>query len=47
MVLWAYAELSYEQIATVMRLSIGTVKAHLAQARQQVAQRVASQDPTV
>jgi len=35
-VLWAYHELTYEQIAVVMRLSIGTVKAHLAQARQQL-----------
>jgi RNA polymerase sigma-70 factor (ECF subfamily) len=29
-------ELSYEEIAKVMRLSIGTVKAHLAQAREQL-----------
>lgn len=35
-VLWAYHELTYAQIAVVMRLSLGTVKAHLAQARQQL-----------
>ena len=35
-VLWAYHELTYKQIAVVMRLSLGTVKAHLAQARQQL-----------
>lgn len=35
-VLWAYYELTYEQIAVVMRLSVGTVKAHLAQAREQL-----------
>lgn len=35
-ILWAYRELSYEQIAVVMQLSIGTVKAHLAQARSQL-----------
>ncbi|MDH3402901.1 MAG: RNA polymerase sigma factor [Acidobacteriota bacterium] len=40
-VLWAYRELSYEQIAVVMRLSIGTVKAHLAQARRQLETLVA------
>ncbi|MEM9557570.1 MAG: RNA polymerase sigma factor [Acidobacteriota bacterium] len=36
-VLWAYHELSYEQIATTLQLSIGTVKAHLSQARRQLA----------
>jgi len=36
LVLWAYRELTYEQIATVMQLSLGTVKAHLAQARRQL-----------
>lgn len=36
LVLWAYQELTYEQIATAMRLSLGTVKAHLAQARKQL-----------
>lgn len=41
MVLWAVQELSYEQIAVVMRLSIGTVKAHLAQARRQLESLVA------
>lgn len=35
-VLWAYHGLTYEQIAGVMRLAIGTVKAHLAQAREQL-----------
>jgi RNA polymerase sigma-70 factor (ECF subfamily) len=35
-VLWAYHGLTYEQIATVMRLAVGTVKAHLAQAREQL-----------
>ncbi|MCB1034518.1 MAG: sigma-70 family RNA polymerase sigma factor [Acidobacteria bacterium] len=34
--LWARHELSYEQIASVLRLSLGTVKAHLAQARAQL-----------
>lgn len=34
--LWAYRGLTYEQIATTMRLSLGTVKAHLAQAREQL-----------
>lgn len=43
-VLWAHHELTYDQIATVMRLSIGTVKAHLAQARQQLTERISSQD---
>lgn len=36
LVLWAYRRLTYEQIATVMRVSLGTVKAHLAQARKQL-----------
>lgn len=36
LILWAYRELTYEQIARVMRLSLGTVKAHLAQARKQL-----------
>lgn len=36
MLLWAYHELSYEQIATVMQLSLGTIKAHLSQARRQL-----------
>lgn len=35
-ILWAYQELTYEQIAVVMQLSVGTVKAHLAQARRQL-----------
>jgi len=35
-ILWAYHELTYEQIAVAMRLSIGTIKAHLAQAREQL-----------
>nr|XP_061811983.1 ECF RNA polymerase sigma-E factor-like [Nerophis lumbriciformis] len=35
-VLRIYHELTYEQIAGVMRLSVGTVKAHLAQARKQL-----------
>lgn len=39
-ILWAYHELTYEQIAVVMRLSIGTIKAHLAQAREQLARLV-------
>ncbi|MCG8460347.1 MAG: RNA polymerase sigma factor [Holophagales bacterium] len=43
MVLWAYHELTYEQIARVMQLSLGTVKAHLAQARRQL--EVLLQDP--
>lgn len=36
MTLWAYHELPYEKIAAVLQLSVGTVKAHLAQARRQV-----------
>lgn len=36
MVLWAYHGLTYEQIARVMRLATGSVKAHLAQAREQL-----------
>jgi len=36
LILWAYRELTYEQIAQAMRLSLGTVKAHLAQARKQL-----------
>jgi RNA polymerase sigma-70 factor (ECF subfamily) len=36
LVLWVYHELTYEQIAVTMRLAIGTVKAHLAQAREQL-----------
>lgn len=36
LVLWAYQGLTYEQIAAAMRLSLGTVKAHLAQAREQL-----------
>jgi len=35
-ILWAYHELTYEQIAVAMRLSVGTIKAHLAQAREQL-----------
>lgn len=35
-VLWAYHGLTYEQIARTLRLAIGTVKAHLAQAKQQL-----------
>ena len=34
--LWAYHGLKYEQIAAVLGLSLGTVKAHLAQARKQL-----------
>lgn len=41
-ILWAYHDLTYEQIAVAMRLSTGTVKAHLAQARQQL-ERFAAQ----
>lgn len=44
MILWAYHQLSYEQIATVMRLSVGTVKAHLNQARRQLARKIASSE---
>jgi len=36
LVLWAYQGLTYEQVAAAMRLSLGTVKAHLAQAREQL-----------
>lgn len=39
-ILWAYHELTYEQIAVAMRLSIGTIKAHLAQARKQLGRLV-------
>jgi RNA polymerase sigma-70 factor (ECF subfamily) len=39
-VLWAYHGLTYEQIAVVMQLALGTVKAHLAQARQQLVRLV-------
>ena len=42
--LWARQELSYEQIAKVMRLSLGTVKAHLAQARAQLEELVRSEE---
>lgn len=35
-VLWAYHGLTYEQIAGVLRLALGTVKAHMAQARAQL-----------
>jgi RNA polymerase sigma-70 factor (ECF subfamily) len=35
-VLWAYHGLTYEQIAIALRLALGTVKAHLAQARKQL-----------
>lgn len=45
-VLWAYRELSYDQIAGVMQLSIGTVKAHLAQARRQL-ETLAAEVPSV
>jgi len=40
LILWAYHELTYEQIAVAMRLSIGTIKAHLAQAREQLGRLV-------
>jgi RNA polymerase sigma-70 factor (ECF subfamily) len=36
LVLWAFQGQTYEQIATALRLSLGTVKAHLAQARKQL-----------
>jgi len=39
-ILWAYHELTYEQIAVAMRLSVGTIKAHLAQAREQLGRLV-------
>lgn len=39
-ILWAYHELTYEQIAVALRLAIGTVKAHLAQARRQLGELV-------
>ncbi|MDA8019555.1 MAG: RNA polymerase sigma factor [Thermoanaerobaculia bacterium] len=35
-VLWAYHELTYQQIAVVLRISIGTVKAHMSQAKEQL-----------
>lgn len=35
-VLWAYHGLTYSQIAVAMHLSLGTVKAHLAQAKQKL-----------
>jgi RNA polymerase sigma-70 factor (ECF subfamily) len=38
--LWAYHDLSYEEIARHMGLSLGTVKAHLAQAREQLLELV-------
>jgi RNA polymerase sigma-70 factor (ECF subfamily) len=36
LVLWAFQAQTYEQIATALQLSLGTVKAHLAQARKQL-----------
>lgn len=44
-VLWAYHELTYEQIAVAMRLALGTVKAHLAQARQQLEELTENRGP--
>jgi RNA polymerase sigma-70 factor (ECF subfamily) len=41
-VLWAYHGLTYEQIAVALRLALGTVKAHLAQARAQLEDLVES-----
>lgn len=35
-VLWAYHQLTYEQIGVALRISIGTVKAHMSQARRQL-----------
>ena len=35
-VLWTYHQLTYEQIATALRISLGTVKAHMSQARRQL-----------
>jgi len=45
-VLWAYHGLTYEQIAVAMRLALGTVKAHLAQARQQLEDLVETGGPS-
>lgn len=36
LVLWTYHDRTYQEIATAMRLSLGTVKAHMAQAREQL-----------
>ena len=44
-VLWAYQGLTFQQIATVLQLKIGTVKAHMAQARQQLIHLVREQSP--
>jgi RNA polymerase sigma-70 factor (ECF subfamily) len=43
-VLWAYHGLTYEQIAVALRLALGTVKAHLAQARRQLEDLVETGD---
>lgn len=41
LVLWTYQGRTYEEIARAMRLSLGTVKAHIAQARKQLTGLVA------
>lgn len=43
MILWAYHELTYQQIASTLQLSLGTVKAHLAQAREQLENKISKE----
>lgn len=40
LILWARYDLTYAQIAAAMQLSVGTIKAHLAQAKEQLAELI-------
>lgn len=44
-ILWAYHQLTYRQIAATLRISIGTVKAHMSQARQQLESSLVAVNP--
>ena len=46
-ILWAYRGLTYEETAVALRLSLGTVKAHLAQARKQLESLVEEVQKTI